>query len=119
MTWSNAVLLRTVAFLLLVLGIPGLARAAGWVLIAPPHDEKGIYFRNIPVNGSWRQLAAFDTAAQCEAQRMVEIRFWQDRVSHAPDADSKKWAEPRLYQEYLIRCMPFDLWWKAQQSGSR
>jgi len=49
------------------------ADAAGWVLIAVPRDRDGDYIRNVPVNGSRTQVAAFDNAAQCEEQRIVKI----------------------------------------------
>ena len=49
------------------------AEAAGWVLIALPRDRNGDYIRNVPINGSWTQVAAFDNAAQCGEQRLMKI----------------------------------------------
>jgi hypothetical protein len=117
-TWSNAALRRTVAFLLLLLSIPGVADAAGWVLVHPPRDEKGNYLPNVSINRYWTQLAAFDTAAQCEAQRMVEINFWAGHMEKAADRENKEWLKQRWRNEFLIRCMPYDLWWKSQQPGN-
>ncbi len=102
MALNSASSIRVAVLLVGLLSIPALAGAAGWVLVAPPRDEKGNYLRNVPVNGSWTQLAAFDTAAQCEEQRRVEIDIYKP--------DFRLWR-----QEFLIRCMPYDLWWKAQQ----
>lgn len=95
---------RAVAFLVVFLIIPTIAEAAGWVLIAPPRDENGNYRQNVPVNGSWTQITAFDTPAACEEQRKIEIDTYM--------RDFRLWR-----QEFLIRCMPYDLWWKAQQSN--
>ena len=98
--------MKTIGLVILIafFCIPTFVEAAGWVLIAPPRDEKGNYLKNIPVNGLWKQLAAFDTAAQCEEQRMAEIKIYEGNFD--------LW-----YQEFMIRCMPYDLWWKALRQG--
>jgi len=107
-------LLLACTLLLSVLATPNFAEAAGWVLIAPPRDKNGDYIRNVPVNGSWTQIAAFDNAAQCEEQRTVEIKTWEDWTK-ITDGEVKEKARQRWLNEFLLRCMPYDLWWRAQQ----
>jgi hypothetical protein len=97
-----------------VLIVPAFAKAAGWVLIAPPRDANGQYIQNAPVSGSWTQVAAFDNAAQCEQQRMTEIETWERRYGKA-EGKLKEWLFQTWKNEFLIRCMPYELWWKAQQ----
>jgi len=96
------------------LATPSFAEAAAWVLIAPPRDKNGDYIRNGPVNGSWTQIAAFDNAAQCEQQRDVEIDTWKHWIG-MPEGEMKRWFQKTHSNEFLIRCMPYDLWWRAQQ----
>jgi hypothetical protein len=102
-------LMLLAALLFALLATPFFAEAAGWVLIAPPKDKNGDYVRNAPVNDSWTQIAAFDNAAQCEEQRMAEINSWRRQLETAP------FLKQRWLDEFLIRCMPYDLWWRAQQ----
>jgi hypothetical protein len=94
--------------------VPTFAEAAGWVLIAPPRDKNGDYVRNVPVNGWWTQLAAFDNAAQCEDQRMVEIKTYEGWFG-LPNGETKEKLRRVWIDEHLLRCMPYDLWWRAQQ----
>jgi hypothetical protein len=115
MALSNAFSLRVAVLLLGLLGIPAFAGAAGCALIAPPLNGKGNYLRNVPVNGSWAQIAAFDTAAQCEAQRTIEIKSWEGQMDKAPDGENKEWLKQRWLNAFGIRCMPYVLWWTAQQ----
>jgi hypothetical protein len=93
---------------------PALADAAGWVLIAPPRDKDGNYIRNVPVSSSWTQIAAFDNATQCEEQRMVEIKTWE-KWKDMPEGEFRTKLMQRWWNEFLLRCMPYDLWWRAQQ----
>jgi hypothetical protein len=109
--------------LLAILVVPAPAISAGWVLVAPPRDEKGRYLRDAPVGSTWTQVSAFDSATQCEVQREVEINFWRDRFQEMPNteeyASSKRDFFQRWQDEFLIRCMPYDLWWKTQQQAPR
>jgi hypothetical protein len=106
------------AILFALFATPALAEAAGWVLVAPPRDEKGYYIRNAPVIGLWTQVAAFDNAAQCEEQRMVEIDTWKDWTK-MPEGETKRFLMRRWEDEFYLRCMPYDLWWRAQQQPPR
>jgi hypothetical protein len=110
----SRLLLASTFTLLFSLAIPAFAGAAGWVLIGPPRDKNGDYIRNVPVNGSWTQLAAFDTAAQCEDQRMTEINTYKEWFK-LPEGKTKTELSQLWTQQFLLRCMPYDLWWKAQQ----
>jgi hypothetical protein len=62
----------------------------------PAHGD---YIRNVPVNGSWTQVAAFDDAAQCEEQRMVEINSWKDWIG-MPDGEVKSRLEKNYHNEF-------------------
>jgi len=104
---------RALAILILLLA-PAVADAAGWVLIGPPRHQNGHRMRNVPVNRTWTQIAAFDSAAQCEDQRMVEIATYKDWFEQ-PEGQSKDWLRQMWTNEHLLRGMPYDLWWKAQQ----
>ena len=86
------------------------AQAAEWVLIAPPADINGDYFRNAPVSAVWSQLAAFDDAAQCKEQRMNEIKFWEGYMVRASDGVRQQWLGQRWTDEFFLRCMLYDLW---------
>jgi hypothetical protein len=97
------------------LAVPTFAEAAGWVLIAPPRQRNGDYVQNVPVNGWWMQLAAFDNAAQCEQQRMVEINSWRGHMDGTADGEHKEWLNRRWMDAFLLRCVPYDFWWRAQQ----
>jgi hypothetical protein len=94
------------------LAAPIFAEAAGWVLIQPPRDNNGDVVRDVPVNGSWRQMAAFDDAAQCEGRRWEEIKGWELLWKEHPEW---QWLEREWIEAFLLRCMPYDLWWRAQQ----
>jgi hypothetical protein len=39
-------------------------------------------------------------------------------MEKAPDRENKEWLKQRWRNEFLIRCMPYDLWWKSQQPGN-
>jgi hypothetical protein len=103
------------ALLLAFLAEPISAQAAGWVLIAPPADINGDYFRNAPVSGLWSQLAAFDNPAQCKEQRMEEIKFWENHMIRTSNGVEKQWLRHRWTDEFFLRCMPYDLWQRAER----
>jgi hypothetical protein len=91
------VLLATVLYA--SLAVPIFAEAAGWVLIRPPLDENGNLIRNAPVN-SWGQASAFDSATQCEQQRMAEINGWKSWLDD-PQADLKGWLREFVRQQWM------------------
>ena len=93
---------------------PAFCEAAGWALVAPPQDKNGYYVQNVAVDNSWTQLAAFDTAAQCEDQRTVEINTYKD-WSKLPEGETKTKVMRLWANRFLVRCMPYDFWFKAQQ----
>jgi hypothetical protein len=95
--------------------VPTFAEAAGWVLIIPPLDKNGNLIRNAPVS-SWGQWAAFDNAAQCEQHRMANINDWQSWMED-PKTDLKlrEFLRQQWINSFSIRCMPYDLWWRAQE----
>jgi hypothetical protein len=97
------------------LAAPTFAEAAGWVLIRPPLDENRNPIPNAPVS-SWGQMAAFDSAAQCEGHRMAEINGWESLSREYSRADLKEWLRQQWKDAFLLRCMPYDLWWRAQQA---
>lgn len=105
-------LLAALLFSLLPVSI--FAEAAGWVLIAPPRDKSGNYIRTVPVSRSWTQVGAFDSAAECEAQRKVELETFGGWFG-LPDGKTKEEASQEWRDQFLLRCMPYDLWWRAQQ----
>ena len=93
------------------------AQAAEWVLIAPPADINGDYFRSAPISGLWSQLAAFDDADQCKEHRMQEIKFWEGYMVRASDGLQQQWLRQRWTDEFFLRCMPYDLWTRLSSLG--
>jgi len=71
-------------------------------------------FRVVVLLISFLSITAFANAAQCEEQRMAEIKTW--KRDGIPKGANKDWLYQRWRQEFLIRCMPYDLWWKTQQT---
>jgi hypothetical protein len=62
--------------------LPGLL--AGWLLLAPPAGDQTTphgrqLFTDVPLS-QWRQVQAFDSAAECEAKRtrMQDMGRWKD-----------------------------------------
>jgi hypothetical protein len=96
------------------LALPTFAEAAGWVLIIPPLDKNGNNIRNAPVS-SWGQWAAFDNAAQCEQHRMANINGWKSWMESEASADVKEFVRQQWINSFAVRCMPYDLWWRAQE----
>ena len=97
------------------LALPTFAEAAGWVLIFPPLDKNGTPIPDAPVS-SWGQWAAFDSAAQCEQHRIANINGWESMSREDSRADLKELHKKAWREAFLWRCMPYDLWWRAQQA---
>lgn len=96
-----------ISLMLMLVASP--AWAGEWVLIAPRVGQDGnrIFLRLTDPVSKWEQIYAFDSASVCE-----EVRA---KMMDAAKRQAKDNSDLDLMSAATSRCMPYNLWWQAQQ----
>jgi len=91
--------------LIVALILPGTAWAEAWVLLLPPRvntKEGRVTDTNAPIK-QWAEQSSYDTARECQAAKR--------QAAESARGSSLDW----YFWFDSARCVPYDLWWKAQE----